>query len=143
MRFAGAFGADPAAVPLDDVPDDRQTDPKPPVNSGRKAARLAESFKNVRQELRTDADSSIADPDVSPARRIFQPHLDQAALVGKLYGIRQEVPDHLLDPVAVAPDQPLRVVEQTPQTNTQGLGGRPNDVDRSLDDRQEIGAAAG
>ena len=87
MRFAGAFGADPSAMPLDDVPDNGKTDPQPPVNPGRKAAGLAKSFKNVRQELRTDADSSIADPDMSPAWCIFEPQIDQAALMGKLYRI--------------------------------------------------------
>lgn len=62
--FAGAFGADRAAVQFDDVARDRQAQAETAVAFGRAVVNLAETLENVRQEFRRDALSRVADADL-------------------------------------------------------------------------------
>lgn len=88
MAFAGAFGANRAAMAFDDIADDRQSDSQSSVHSCRKTSCLPETFENMRQEFSTDSNAGVTYTDVRPSRRVFQPHLDCTALAGELDGIR-------------------------------------------------------
>ena len=62
--FAGAGGMHGAAVHLDDVPHDRETEPEPAGLAGRAGVGLAEALEHVRQEVGADADAGVADDDL-------------------------------------------------------------------------------
>src|SRR5437879_3507846 len=57
--FAGAVGADLAAVEFDDVPHDRQPDPQSAVRSRAGAVGLAEAVEDVGEELGVDAGAVV------------------------------------------------------------------------------------
>ena len=76
--------------------------PRPAVLAADRSVRLAEPFEDMREELRIDTRAVVADPDVN-ARRSGIEQLDAhtPAGVGELHGVRQQVPDDLLQPLRI------------------------------------------
>ena len=85
------------------MPDDGQAEAEPAVRARRAAVPLAEALEDVRQERRVDAAAVVADADLRPAppmrRRRRRPARPRGV---NLTALRQQVPDHLLQAVAVA-----------------------------------------
>src|SRR5262252_9066469 len=89
LAFARAFGADSAAMALDDITDYREADAEASMHSCAEVTGLSKSFKDVRQEFRTDSNSGITDTNVRPSRRVLEPDLDNAALPCEFDRIRE------------------------------------------------------
>src|SRR5918912_170719 len=66
--------------------------------------RLAEAVEDVRQKLRRDPDAGVADRDLNVRVHALQPDLYPPAPRGKLNGVREQIPDHLLKAHGVARD---------------------------------------
>src|SRR5207253_2837244 len=67
----------------------------------------------------------------------LQANVDAASGGRELDRVVQQVPDHLLQPARVALDQPAVGVDDGPQPDVPGVGGRAHGVDGGLDDRDE------
>jgi hypothetical protein len=99
VSFAGAVGSDPAAMGLDDLARDRQTEPKtavPPM------VVTPKSFEDMGQELAPDADSVVADAQSDKLTPSLHIQLDSRVTRRKLDGIHEEIRDHLLEPLQVS-----------------------------------------
>src|SRR6185369_11544588 len=93
---AGALGAHVAAVQLDEVAHDREAEPETAEAARRRAVVLPESLEDEGQEPRVDAASRVADGDRDVGNHA--PELAANASAGRreLHGVRQEVPEDLL-----------------------------------------------
>ena len=96
-----AVGLDAAAVQLNQLPDQRQTDPQPAQRSIEIPIALGEHFENMRQHFGRDAHSGV--------RHRSEPHLlgpwrsaNRAASLGVLGGVVEEIRQHLRQPSHVA-----------------------------------------
>src|SRR5206468_905936 len=100
LRFPRALSADRSAMKLHDVPDDCEPDAKSAMRARRGTVALTKAIENVGKEIWTDSLAGIG--HLEPQVRIdaIQAHLDFAPPGGDLHGIGQEVPRHLLKPVA-------------------------------------------
>src|SRR5687768_17230653 len=76
LAFAGAFGVNGAAMQLDDMPHDRQSNAQPAVRARAGAVGLAETIEDEGEELWVDTAARVA--DAQPQRRVdaVEPHLD-------------------------------------------------------------------
>jgi hypothetical protein len=63
---------------------------------------LPKPLENIRQEVRADTHTGIADDDLDVRIHSFQPHLDATALRRELHRIGQQVPDDLLQAIGIA-----------------------------------------
>src|SRR5262249_5882379 len=107
LAFSAAFSADGSPMPLNDVSDNCKAGPKASLHACDEISGLPELIENMWQECRANDHSRVADPDMGPIGRTVQMHLDQSALLCEFYGVRQQVPYHLLYAITVAPDQTI------------------------------------
>src|SRR5262245_17898990 len=103
MPFAEALSAHCAAVPLDDVTHNCKANAEPTMRPSHEIAALPELLENVRKEFRMDAYACIADPNACRGRPAFKAHVHSPAVPCELDRIRKQVPNDLLDAVAIAP----------------------------------------
>ena len=115
---------DRAAVQLDDVADDRQAQAEAAGLARRAGVGLAEPLEHERQELRLNADAGVADDDLDVRVDALEPHLHAAALRRELDGVRQQVPDHLLQAIGIAGDRADARIEQRLHPHALRVGGR-------------------
>src|SRR5438477_8046621 len=87
--------ADRAAVQLDDLSRNRESQTKTAMFAAHAPVSLPERLEHVWDEPRLDADARIADLDQETIRR-RETHRDGAAGWRELNGIGDDVPDHLL-----------------------------------------------
>ena len=88
---------------LDDVLHDCQPESEAAVGARGAAVSLTEAFENVGEELARDARASVADDDACSAVGCFvDVNRDCAADRRELHRIREQIPDHLLQPVGIA-----------------------------------------
>ena len=73
------------------------------MRAGRRGVRLAEAVEDERQELRGDALARVGDAHDHVRVFAVDGDADAAARAGELDRVGQQVPDHLLQPVRVAP----------------------------------------
>src|SRR5438093_1432400 len=86
-----------SAVQLDDVADDGQPESEAAVEPGRTAVGLLEPLEDVGQEGRADALPGVAHRDLDVGVDPFQHDLHAPALRRELDGVREQVPDDLLE----------------------------------------------
>src|SRR5437899_733729 len=92
-----------AAVELDDVLDDGQSEAEAAVRARRAAVALAETLEDQRKELAGDALAGVGDGDAhGVALRLIGADRDRAARRRELHRVRKEIPDHLLQALGVA-----------------------------------------
>src|SRR5207244_12316858 len=89
---AVAVDANRAAVQLDDVTDDRQTEPESAVGPGGRALRLPEPVEDVRQEGGLDPLTGVAHGDLDVRVDALEAELDAPVPRGELDGVREQVP---------------------------------------------------
>src|SRR5689334_24008842 len=81
-----------------EVPRDREPESQPAMLSSRRAIGLSKSLKDVRQELPTDAAACIGHTHLNCGTSPSDLHTNTPTPVSKLHRIRQQIPNHLLEP---------------------------------------------
>jgi hypothetical protein len=92
-------------VRLDEVLDNRQTEPQSAVDAGGRSIGLPERFEDVWQEVGRHPLSGVADLDLDAVLDTFQLDMDGAAVGRELDGVRQQVGHDLLEARAVSLDE--------------------------------------
>src|SRR5262249_26352182 len=103
-----------------------------------RAVGLAEPLEDVRQELRLDADAGIADRDLDPVSGAPQPRFDAPAFARELDGVREQVPDGLLQTASVADHHAALAFNRRAQGHPFHCGAGPDDVDGGLKDAFDL-----
>src|SRR5439155_4173541 len=98
----GARRAHPAAVQVDQVPDDREPEAEAAMGAGASALRLSEAIEDVGQEFRTDPHPRVLDGDLGVAVGALETDFDTTLPRRELDRVRQQVPYDLLQAVRVA-----------------------------------------
>src|SRR5262249_12129644 len=123
-------------MPLHDVTNDRESDAEAALHTSRETAALPEPFEDVRKEIAADAHAGVLDSNVSPSRPVLEPHLDRSTLLRELDRIRKQIPDDLLDSIAIAPHQTRRWTEMRFELYAQRFCRGTDDFDCVLNDGQ-------
>ena len=133
-----------AAVHLDQMLDDRQAEPEAAVGAGEALVGLPEALEHVGQELAAGCPTpvSVMVTRICESTRVER-DVDAPARRRELDGVRQQVPEHLLQPlgVAVHARRPVVDVELEPMPLA-SAAGRTVSM-RVADDARERRPAAG
>ncbi len=113
-------------------------EPQPAVPPGRRSVGLAEAVEDVRQEFGPDADAGVDDADLDVRVDPLQEHLDAAPLGRELDGVREEVPDDLLEPCGIAGDRTCERIEHLLNADLLGIGGREHGGEGGFDDLGKV-----
>src|SRR5678815_572050 len=100
--FATTLRADRAAVNFHEMSGDSQAQSKPAVLPSRRAISLSKSLKYVRQKFLADTTARVRNSHFSRAANTRDFHADTPTTLSKLHRVRQQVPNHLLQPVGIA-----------------------------------------
>src|SRR5438067_753978 len=138
LALARTRGRHRAAVPLDQVAHDRQPEPQPPVRARARAVGLPEALEDVRQEVGRNPDARVTHADHGVMRVAREPDGDAPAARRELDGVGDEVPDDLLQPVAIAAHGTDAVVELALEGDLLRVGRRTDRVDGALDGRRQV-----
>src|SRR6185437_13329317 len=101
--LARAGGLNLAAVQLDDVTHDGESQPHSGVLTRARAVSLTKTVEHVRQKLTCNADPGIHDPDPHVVTDLLELSVDATSRGCELKGVREQIPEHLLQPVRIAP----------------------------------------
>src|SRR5215471_659072 len=114
---------------FDHVMHDGKSQSKSTISARGGTVGLAESFEDVRQKVRVDASAVIGDGNLCLTRREIQLRLNVSALTGELHGVREQIPDRLLQAARIAPD--LAGPSERPDFELDSFcfGARPDNVD--------------
>src|SRR5689334_13850759 len=97
-----AIRFNPAAVQLGNVFHNRKPKPCPPDFAASSFVRAIKPLKNSRQILLTDSSTGIGDAEADLAIVAFRAKTDDAALIGILQGIVEQVIENLAQPLFVS-----------------------------------------
>src|SRR5215510_15067750 len=122
-----------AAVHLDQLSRQRESQSETADASAARRPGLLIAIEHVRQKFRFDALSRVTDGDLDVVVYAFQNDLDAAALVRELDGVREQVPHHLLQTIRVAGDLPDASVEAGVERDAFDFRSRTHDLLRLLD----------
>src|SRR5437588_7617325 len=86
------------------------------VLPGNRAVSLSKAIEDMRQELRADAFTVVTDGDFNLGIRAFHLNFHVAVNRSELNGIREQVPDDLLQTIGVSQNRP-RMFEHSRQLN--------------------------
>src|SRR5207248_6790276 len=101
------LGANGAAVQLDEMPDDGEPEPQASVRPRGAGSALTEALEYVWQEVGGDAGAVVAHRDRHAVGGSREVDVDAAAGRREAHCVRQQIPDHLLQPAAIAADDQL------------------------------------
>src|SRR5690348_4811231 len=93
---------DRPAMYFDEVSRDREAQSEPAMLACGRTISLPKSIKHVRQKLFADALASIRNTNLNRAANARNLHPNTPATRSKLHRVRQQIPNHLLEPVAIA-----------------------------------------
>src|SRR5207302_2388896 len=99
-----ARGLHGAAVPLDYVAYDRESEAEPAVLPRDRAIGLSKPVEDVRRDLGREAVAGVGDGEAEVVARARDAHLDASARGRELHGVREEIGDDLLETVGVGLD---------------------------------------
>src|SRR6185369_17560175 len=99
-----ATNRDASAMQLDEPLRDREPDAEAALRAIERLIALHEQIEDVRQDLRIDADALIAHANLHDALDPRQTDLNAPLVRRELRCIRQQVADHLREPVRIAVD---------------------------------------
>ena len=91
---------DPATVQFHDP--SRNREPKTTVGPCGRAVTLPEPLEQMRHEFFSNADPGVADRELHMRVDALQTQLNPPATWRELDGVRQQVPDHLLQSIRIA-----------------------------------------
>ncbi len=92
----GAAGEYLAAVESDNVPHDRESEPKPALRARWISGSLVKPLEHMRKHAGGDSDSVVLDPNHRLLTRTGRAYRNRSSRIGVLCGIGQKVCDHLL-----------------------------------------------
>ena len=119
---------------LDDVSHDGQADAQAAILARGGRVGLAEPIEDVRQKSGLDAYAGIFDRDLDLALGAPQARFDAPAFVRELDGVREQIPDGLLQTVGVAEDHAVRRVNHLAQDDPFRFGAGPDDINGGMKD---------
>ena len=106
--------------------------------SRRRAVGLAETFEHVGEKLFVDPLSRVADDDLDVTFRLTKLNL-HASLIGReLDGVREKIPDNLLQAVGVARNAIGLCVKGRLDLDALGLSRRAHGIDRRFEDDDKL-----
>jgi hypothetical protein len=109
------------------------------VTSRRATVTLPKALKHVGQKVRRDTLPGISNDELHPWTRVTEFHVHASARRCELHGIREQVPDDLLQARGFSTDDDGRVrVDLHLDADVLGHGRRPHRVHR-LDERDRAG----
>jgi hypothetical protein len=120
------------------VPRNRKPEPEPTVLASRSTVGLTKSIKDVRQKLFINALPGIRHSDFNCTAGLHHLHAHAPATLSKLHRIRQEIPNHLLEPVCVTGNHSGRRIEIRFDTDTLRVCSLSHDIDRILHHRHHF-----
>ena len=127
-----------SAVHLDELPGNGQTQTESTALAGDAGIRLAETLEYVRQEFRGNTNAGVADRDFQMRVHALEADLHFAAAVCELDGIRQEIPQHLLQALRI-PGHGCRVwIDDRLDVYSLRVRRRSNNVDGAADDVRKL-----
>src|SRR5919204_10165 len=104
------------------------------------AVALAEAVEDVGEEVGVDAGARVRDRHLGLAVRARESHAHAPARGRELDGVREEVPEDLLQALGVARDLRGRVVEARLNLDLFGLRGGAHRLDGGAHDRAQLDA---
>src|SRR5688500_2165418 len=102
LAFAGTGRLNRSAVHLDDVTNDGETKTQATSLAGGARFGLAEALEHIGEKIRRDALAGVTDDDFRVRIHPLQANLHASMFWRELHGVRDEVPDHLLQAARVA-----------------------------------------
>src|SRR5262245_13891065 len=121
-----------------EVSHDCEAESQTTVSASGRAVSLSETFEDVRQKLGIDAWTSIVYFDFDVTVFLTDTNADNAAHWRKLRSIRKQVPNHLLQAIAVAGDDRESALIVRFGANILSVERWSNCVECGVDDRHEI-----
>src|SRR6476469_1275970 len=100
---------------------------------------LSKAIKNVRQKLRRNSDTRVANNYSDIIANNVGAHVYMAAVWSEFDRVGQKVPDHLLQPRRVTCDRPGTVIKLGPYLDVLCCRARPNYLDRIFYYRDNCG----
>ena len=123
---------------LDELLDDGEAQAEAAVHARRRGVLLPEALEHVREKIGPDADAGVRHADLDVGVDALEPDLHPPAAGRELDGVRQQVPDDLLQAVRIAGDRPGRGIEPLVDADALRLRRRPHRLDRRLDERERV-----
>src|SRR5262247_2404849 len=139
LAQAGALDVHSSAMHLHQAPHNGQAQSQPAVPSGDAAVGLTKPVEDKGQEFGRNSDACVNYLDFGLLFNVPEANFHRATRRGELDRVVDQVPDHLLKPVAVEPEQVRYWGEVCSQTHLLGLRRRANRFDRRLDNRGQVG----
>src|SRR5207237_9888465 len=122
-----------AALNLHRIPHDCKAQPKPAMLPRRAAVGLPKTLEDVRQKIRADALAIVADLKMH-VRNVFKgANANLPTRRRKLDGVREQIPDNLLQAMRVAGDQCGMIAQLGFTLTPFRLGSRTHDITLGLD----------
>jgi len=134
---ARAADFDVASMELNEIVNNRETEPEPPMPARRRAVRLPEPIEYVRQEPGIEADAGVRHLDPNALVDLIGADRDAAATRRELDRIGQEIPQHLLQPRGVGQNVGVLHVPRRVNREVLGLRRRPHARQRRLEHRHD------
>ena len=131
--FAFAVSKDRAAVNLDHMPHDCETQPKSPMLPRRAAVGLPKTLKDMRQKVCADALAIVGDLKVHMRGVLEGANANLPTRGRKLDGVREQIPDDLLQTMSVTGDQRGMIAQFGFNPNPFRIGSRTHDINRGFD----------
>ena len=138
LADAAAGHFDRAAMHLGQLAGNRQAQAETAPFARDPRVGLPKTLEHVRKELRRDPDTRVADAHFHVRVDPLEPHLNSAATVGELDRVRQQVPQHLLQPFRIARDGRRLRIQDRLDPHALRLRGRGDGVDRAPHDFGEL-----
>ena len=120
------------------MPRDGQADPEAPVPSRGARVGLPEVLEHVGKKLRRDALAAVGDDHLEIGLHAVQVDANRPSLRSELHGIGEQIPDDLLEPVAVASHQGAGAVDVRSDRQALGIHGGTHALDDQLHDVAEV-----
>jgi len=124
-------------VALDDRAHDRQPESEPGDRAAGRVARAVETVEQMRLVLRRNADAGVGDLDARARSLAREPYCDAPTGRCELERVRQQVVEHLREPVAIA-DAALDGLELCHERDACLLGAAAGELDRIAHERGEV-----
>src|SRR5579883_3326748 len=115
-----------AAVRLNQMPDDRESQAKTSMHSRAGRIRLPELVKDVREKLRLNPDTAVDDTHFGMPVAFKKFDVDFSVLWRELDGVGEKIPEHLLQSIRVPGYRADIVMKPCFDLNAFGFACRPN-----------------
>src|SRR5882672_7750213 len=119
---------------LDDVAHDGQADAQAAILARGGRVGLSKPIEDVGQESGLDAYAGIFDRDLDLTLGAPQARFDVPSFTGEFDGVREQIPNGLLQTVGVTEDHAVRRFNHFAQDNSFRFGAGPDDIDGGMKD---------